>query len=86
MTVPNLAEHRTHNSLALLRLELRVTARSERQDELTGLGGVDFHGGVQVLESILEVRSGDQRAATVHADAVEEARDDIPFGPVHTEN
>ena len=60
-----------------LRLELWIAARSQRQDQLSGLRRIKFHIGVQILEAILVVRAGDQR----RVDEREAARRQAAAGP-----
>lgn len=70
----------------LSRLEFRVAAWSQRQRELPTLRGVDFYDGGEILKPVLMARRGDQRAGTVHANAVEEAGDDQTFTPIQPDH
>src|SRR5688500_7048438 len=67
------------------RLELRTAARSQCEERLPGLTGIDFYSGIQILEALQKVRGGDKGAGAVHAHAVEEAWDDESLAPIQAD-
>src|SRR5512145_1211260 len=49
-------------------LKLRIAARSQRQDWLTGLTRINLHSRVEILETLQEVSGGNECSGAVHAD------------------